>query len=232
MKLLPLFLILLLAGDTQAHGQPAQPATPSTQPAAPLLPAAKLTTSDTSAPLPPTDPVVTALANVRLAAAGVQTAQAKVESLKTAQADLATAQAALTQARVDLATLLDPLGPVPAPPGPTPPAPAHRFAMLAVTSTATCAPCRQLAPILDKLTASGVVVETADGNDASVLARWGVTAIPTLVLTVDGKVAGKLGTHSRCVGVWSQAEYQTWWNGFLDWASKEYPPAPPKGQLP
>ena len=79
--------------------------------------------------------------------------------------------------------------------------------ILAVTDTATCAPCVMLQPDLDALKAAGVPVTYLSGSDPTASSKWGVSATPTLIMLVNGvEPAG--GTMQPIRGSWDSS--QSW----------------------
>ncbi len=150
-------------------------------------------------PPPPADPIQAAADKVVADTKAVAAAQAKIAALTTAQADLATVQAQLIADRAALNALLDPLGPTPGP-GPSPLG--ATVSILAVTDTATCAPCVMLQPDLDALKAAGVPVTYLSGSDPTASSKWGVSATPTLIMLVNGvePAGGTMRANTRIVG--------------------------------
>ena len=108
------------------------------------------------------------------------------------------AQAAVVADQAALSALV---GPVTPGPGPGPVA-THVVSILAITDTATCPPCRSLQPTLDSLAAAGVPITYAAGSDQAVASKWQVSAMPTLIMLVDGAEPGDvtMRTHMRIVG--------------------------------
>ena len=141
-------------------------------------------------------------------------AQAVVANLTPSVATLAQ-QVAADQAEIANLVKVNPPGP-----GPTPVT--HTVSLLAITSTATCAPCRQLAPVLTALAAKGIPVAYLDGADGSVLTKWKADSIPTVITLIDG-VEPNNGTapdNTRAVGVRLQASYEKWVADWREWAKK------------
>lgn len=161
-------------------------------------------------------PIQQAVANLATAAASYE---ATSGSLAVAQAQLQTATAtvatlsksasasaaAVAQAQADLAALI----------GPTPqPAPVGTVSLLAVTSPATCAPCKVLQPVLDALVRAGKPITTLDGGDPLATTKWKVISVPTLIMRVDGTEV------SRYSGPLSQASITDWLDATAKWSKK------------
>ncbi len=148
---------------------------------------------------PPVDPIQAAADKVVADTKAVAAAQAKIAALTTAQADLATVQAQLIADRAALNALLDPLGPTPGP-GPSPLG--ATVSILAVTDTATCAPCVKLQPDLDAMKAAGVPITYLSGSAPEASSKWGVSATPTLIMLVNGVEpgGGTIKANTRIVG--------------------------------
>ena len=197
------------------------------------LPPAKgaLKVSSTTAPVPaPVDPLAAAMAKVAAAAADVAVKAKRVADLAAAQTDLAAAKQALADARAEEAAILDPLGPTPAPgPGPGPsPAPGHVVTLLAVTSPATCPPCKAYQPTLDALKAQGIPITFVDGSSAAVCDQWKVTAIPTLIVLDNGKeIVTDNPNASRATGPRQQASLVDWYKGWQDFVKAAFPTPTP-----
>ncbi len=150
-------------------------------------------------PAPPVDPIQAVADKVVADTKAVAAAQAKIAGLVAAQADLAAIQAQLAADRAALNALLDPLGPTPGPgPGPV----VATVSILAVTDTATCAPCVMLQPDLDALKAAGVPVTYLSGSAPEASSKWGVSATPTLIMLVNGVEpgSGTIKANTRIVG--------------------------------
>ena len=133
--------------------------------------------------------------------------QAEADMLAKANA----ARAAVKQDQLDLAAAA---GNDPPAPGPGPVPATHIVSLLAITSTATCAPCRQLQPILDAMRAAGANIQTADGNDPAVCAKWAVDSIPVVIVLVDGSEPAQDKSITRAHGITGQKSLATWLN---DW---------------
>lgn len=68
-------------------------------------------------------------------------------------------------------------------------------------SAVWCAPCRTMAPIVEKLVAADddLTLEEVDIDEqGDVAAKYGVSSVPTLVFEKDGKIVGALvGLHQE-----------------------------------
>lgn len=67
-------------------------------------------------------------------------------------------------------------------------------------SATWCAPCKTMAPIVEKVASElGLDLEEVDiDENGDVAAKYGVSAVPTLVFEKDGKVVGALvGLHQE-----------------------------------
>ena len=62
-------------------------------------------------------------------------------------------------------------------------------------SAAWCGPCRKMEPILESLADKVPVAQVDVDADAELAAQYGVTSIPTIIVTLNGSV------HARHVGV-------------------------------
>jgi thioredoxin 1 len=58
--------------------------------------------------------------------------------------------------------------------------------ILYFTNPETCAPCRTLGPIMDDLSIELHIEKINTGNEAELTVQYGVRAIPTAILVVDG----------------------------------------------
>lgn len=163
--------------------------------------------SDTAAPVvPQLSPIQAALAKLTVDLTAYETTAG---SLALAQATLAAQQAAVSSLTLatsasqqavaaDQQALAALTAPIPSPTPVNPPGPVVPVvSILAITDTATCAPCRLLQPTLDELKAAGVPIRGPRPSE-----QWSVTATPTLILLVDDKEPGDASTRdaTRVVG--------------------------------
>ena len=142
--------------------------------------------------------------------------QAEADMLARANA----ARAAVKQDQLDLAAAA---GNDPPAPGPGPSPATHIVSLLAITSTATCAPCRALQPILDAMRAAGANIQTADGNDPAVCAKWAVDSIPVVIVLVDGSEPAQDKSITRAHGITGQKSLTVWLNDWTAWVKATYP---------
>ncbi len=149
-------------------------------------------------------PVEIAMRSVTADLANVVEAKAAVAALSQAQAKLKTAQDALAASRLALTAALDA-----AASGVVVPA---RVVSLVCISSATCASCITLEPILVRLRGEGVVITiTRDPADAI---KWGAKVTPTLVMLVDGAEV------SRSNGTQPEAAIREWVQKTIQWSKK------------
>jgi hypothetical protein len=181
---------------------------------------------------PPTNPIVAAqlqlssdVATYSATGGSLAAIQAQLTQLNITAGVLTTSLSTLqTTVDADYAALKALINP-----NPTPTPAGHVVSILAVTSPATCAPCKKLDPVLTALKASGVNVTTLDGNDPTVLTKWNVASIPTLIMQVDSaeENGGKTPGSSRMVGFVGnpndQAILAKWYADTVAWA-KTLPP--------
>lgn len=112
--------------------------------------------------------------------------------------------------------------PTPTPIVPTPVGPVT--SIVVVTSPQSCPPCAQLAPVLTVLQ-STIPIQTIDAGSPGA-AQWKPTAIPTIVMLVNGKEA------SRSVGFLDAAAISDWYQKTAAWAVVKFPPPKVSDEVP
>ena len=161
-----------------------------------------------------------AAGSLSTAAAALQAAQANLTALAIAASN---AQSAIAADQANLAALVGTVTPGPI-------VATHTVGILAVTDTATFAPCVKLQPVLDALAKSGVPITYMKGSDPLATSKWNVAATPTLIMTVDGAEPGSDQTHTRIVGLTALATQPTiakWYADTQNWVKLKYPPKEP-----
>ena len=158
---------------------------------------------------PGPDAVATAFAAVQADVSKLVEAKAAVAALAKAQADLVAAQANLAKSRAALLAAID----AAASDTPIVPPVAKTVSLLVVSNTATCPPCRVLAPILDKLIDEGIPIVVLQ-DDLATTQKWSVKVTPTIIMLVDSAEV------SRSAGSQPEKALRYWYQKTLVWSKK------------